>query len=232
VQDKAEMKKQATTDYTAEKHYFGVHADDYDDRRAQKKKWNHENEIVGNYLSKLLPGSRVLDVPVGTGRFIPSYIQYSLNVVGVDVSPDMIAIARNRHGSMVSNMDLRVARAEDLPFDNKSFDNLICNRFIKWLPSLEHVEQVMDEFRRVCRKEMLIQVKLARLDSSIIVSRLRLAINGLLGKKDAKRKTARYSMSEYQRVFAKNGWKISKTINASTVGPGVYYLVLTDTHGK
>ena len=154
------MRNDGAQKYAAARHYFGGTAAAYDERRAHKPKWSEETRLVETYLSRLARGASVLDVPFGTGRFALLYVAAGLAVAGVDISADMIAQARQRHGGAIAGFDLRTAPAEQLPFADRSFDYLICNRFIKWLPSEAMVAAVAREFRRVCCKEMLIQVKL------------------------------------------------------------------------
>ena len=212
--------------YAAARHYFGGVAASYENRRAHKPKWSEETRLVESYVSRLAPGASVLDVPFGTGRFALLYVAAGLAVAGVDISADMIAEARQRHGGTIAGFDLRTAPAEQLPFADRSFDYLICNRFIKWLPSEAMVAAVATEFRRVCRKEMLIQVKLTGSPVASLMASLSRLISRPFRKDDSKRPTARYTMRQLERCFEAGGWTISEVVDASKVGRGVKYLVL------
>jgi SAM-dependent methyltransferase len=67
-----------------------------------------------------LRGGRVLDLGCGTGRFAAALAERGLaRVWGVDVSPEMIAVARAR---LPRSVGLKVARAEALPFSARWFD--------------------------------------------------------------------------------------------------------------
>jgi ubiquinone/menaquinone biosynthesis C-methylase UbiE len=68
---------------------------------------------------------RVLEVAVGTGRDLPFY-PADAAVTGVDLSPAMVAIARQRAGSLGVEVDLRTGDAEALPFDDAAFDSVVC----------------------------------------------------------------------------------------------------------
>lgn len=59
---------------------------------------------------------RLLDVGCGTGRFAEKFAQYGWTVTGVDISEDMLRIARNR------GLDVIQADATALPFDADVFD--------------------------------------------------------------------------------------------------------------
>jgi ubiquinone/menaquinone biosynthesis C-methylase UbiE len=68
---------------------------------------------------------RVLEVAVGTGRNFDFYPR-GVDITGVDLSPDMLDFARRHAIDLDLEVDLRVAAAEALPFDNDSFDTAVC----------------------------------------------------------------------------------------------------------
>ncbi|GAA0511733.1 ubiquinone/menaquinone biosynthesis methyltransferase [Paractinoplanes deccanensis] len=65
---------------------------------------------------------RVLEVAVGTGLQLP-YYRDDVTVTGVDLSPEMLAVARGRAGEGVT---LREGDAERLPFGDEEFDTVVC----------------------------------------------------------------------------------------------------------
>lgn len=64
------------------------------------------------------PGSRVLDIGCGSGEFLALATQAGARAAGVDPAPGMLAIAR----PLVPEADLRLGRAEHLPWPDSSFD--------------------------------------------------------------------------------------------------------------
>ena len=68
-------------------------------------------------------GSRVLDVACGTGAVAAAAAARGAAVIGVDLSPEMLAVARAHHPTL----DLREADAERLPFAEAAFDAVVCN---------------------------------------------------------------------------------------------------------
>jgi SAM-dependent methyltransferase len=73
----------------------------------------------------LKPGARVLDVACGTGvlaREALTRIQPGGSLVGLDVNDGMLAVARRR----TPEIDWRQGLAESLPFDDGSFDAVVC----------------------------------------------------------------------------------------------------------
>jgi ubiquinone/menaquinone biosynthesis C-methylase UbiE len=68
---------------------------------------------------------RVLEVAIGTGLNLPHY-PADVTVTGIELSPAMLAIARQRAADLGRDVDLRTGDAEDLPFDDDSFDTVVC----------------------------------------------------------------------------------------------------------
>jgi ubiquinone/menaquinone biosynthesis C-methylase UbiE len=69
-----------------------------------------------------LRGRRVLDVGCGTGRLLAALVErFACKAWGVDPSPEMLAVARERLPRTVA---LRGARAERLPFRDGSFERV------------------------------------------------------------------------------------------------------------
>jgi ubiquinone/menaquinone biosynthesis C-methylase UbiE len=92
---------------------------------------------VGQYLpgQTLPPGSRVLDVGCGTGHLTSLLArQYSTSeVIGLDLSPVMIELARRRYRSQ-ENLSFCQGDAMDLPYPDGSFDVAISMASIKHWP--------------------------------------------------------------------------------------------------
>jgi len=66
-------------------------------------------------------GHTVLDLGTGTGNAAFLAAQKGADVTAVDPSPRLLEVAKNRVGAG----DFRVATAEDLPFDDQSFDRVL-----------------------------------------------------------------------------------------------------------
>ena len=69
------------------------------------------------------PGDRVLDLGSGTGLAAAAAARLGAEVVGVDFSPVMVAVAEQSH----QGIDFRVGSVEELPFEEQVFDVAIAN---------------------------------------------------------------------------------------------------------
>jgi ubiquinone/menaquinone biosynthesis C-methylase UbiE len=67
----------------------------------------------------------VLEVAVGTGLNLGLYPEQA-TVTGIDLSPAMLELARERAAELGRDIDLRVGNAQRLEFDDASFDTVVC----------------------------------------------------------------------------------------------------------
>jgi demethylmenaquinone methyltransferase / 2-methoxy-6-polyprenyl-1,4-benzoquinol methylase len=82
------------------------------------------------------PGDSVLDAATGTGAVaIELARQKGCNVVGVDQSPEMLAEARRRVAAagLDDRIQLVEARAEQLPFPDRSFDAVTFTYLLRYV---------------------------------------------------------------------------------------------------
>lgn len=68
---------------------------------------------------------QVLEVAIGTGLNLPHYPD-SIHLTGLDLSPAMLAIARERAAQLSRTVDLRTGDAQVLDFPDDSFDTVVC----------------------------------------------------------------------------------------------------------
>ncbi len=90
-------------------------------------------EVINGVLRRatLRPGQQVLDLGTGTGsvalKAAPSVLPGG-NVTAVDISPEMLALARQRGASIgVSNVTFLEGRAEEIPSPSGQFDAVLAS---------------------------------------------------------------------------------------------------------
>ncbi len=75
----------------------------------------------------------VLEIAAGTGRNLPFYPE-GVRLVGVELSPGMLEIARRRAQELGVQAELRVGDAHDLPFPDASFDTVVATLALCTIP--------------------------------------------------------------------------------------------------
>ena len=107
---------------------------------------------VGQRLVRRLgirPGEVVLDVACGTGNAAIPAAQAGAQVTGVDLSPEMLAVARRRAESAGVEVAWTEADAERLPWDDGAFDVVLSTFGSMFAP--RH-EVVANEIARMTRR--------------------------------------------------------------------------------
>jgi ubiquinone/menaquinone biosynthesis C-methylase UbiE len=129
-----------------------------DQVRAYYERTAHQYDASMRLTERLLLGNarawaasqargNVLEVGVGTGRNLPFYSD-AASLVGIDLSPAMLQLARQRARDLAVSIDLREASAESLPFADNSFDCVVCTLT---LCSVADDRRALSEMARVLR---------------------------------------------------------------------------------
>lgn len=102
-------------------------------------------------LRMFLPkkGMSILDVGCGTGSFLEFYLRYTRQLYGIDTSPAMMDIARQRLGQ---EAELHLGSAAEMPYPGNHFD-LIVSMLV-----LHEMDQpirlaVLEEMKRVLKPD-------------------------------------------------------------------------------
>jgi ubiquinone/menaquinone biosynthesis C-methylase UbiE len=142
------------SDRTAKK-YRGRMAANYERKRTKQLRWDMENKIVSAMLHTLK--GTVLDVPVGTGRFLNLYRELGMKCTGVDISEEMIALAREKGLPGI----LLIGDATSLKYPSKSFNHVVCIRFLDLIDE-EAMRQVVKEICRVAKQTVIFTIRLGK----------------------------------------------------------------------
>lgn len=79
------------------------------------------------------PSGTCLDICTGTGALIPRLVRRFSSVVGLDVSPKMLSIAKRKYGGM-HKVSFIKADAQKLPFSDNCFDRITVAYGVRNLP--------------------------------------------------------------------------------------------------
>ncbi len=102
------------------------------------------------YREKVVPEveGRVLEIGIGSGLNLPFYSHTVKSVVGIDPSPELLAMARKRADKAPFATELVNGPAADMPFESASFDTVLTT----WtLCSIGEPLVALAEMRRVLK---------------------------------------------------------------------------------
>lgn len=142
--------------YAGKSAYHGDLVLNYERDRELEPIWGLEQAWVENWIKTLPPGARVLDLPVGTGRFTEMMAANGLYIYGADISEDMLKLAAQRCAGMSGRAVFARADVEALTYADDEFDHVISWRLFHLLPPRSSI-RALSELARVCRGRLVVQ---------------------------------------------------------------------------
>ena len=117
----------------------------------QRQRWKNclREELTQHFSDRALADLRVLEVGTGPGFFAILLCELSCNVTAIDLTPAMLAEAKENAGPLASEIQFMEMNAEALHFMDKSFD-LVISRNLTW--NLPHPQRAYAEWVRVLKK--------------------------------------------------------------------------------
>jgi len=106
-------------------------------------------KVVGIRMFRPSEGMSILDVGCGTGSHLELYQRYKCNLYGIDLSPSMLGIARERLGD-TAQLDL--GDATDMPYEDGKFDLVISMLSLHEM-SPQTRSGVLNEIKRVLKPD-------------------------------------------------------------------------------
>jgi SAM-dependent methyltransferase len=111
---------------------------------------------LGNY-PRLKSGDRhyagksVLDIGFGDGRNMPLLHNLGMKVHGVEITDDICKLTTSRMARLGIDVDARVGRNRQIPFDNASFDHVLACHAIYYVDQGTRFENNASEVARVLK---------------------------------------------------------------------------------
>lgn len=106
--------------------------------------WLLETKVLNEYADRT-QRLHALDVGCGPG-LIMKLLESLFDIKGIDISPEMVNACKFK------DLDVRLAAAEELPFENETFDIVYCSFLLLWV---KDPVRVVSEMKRVSRRWIL-----------------------------------------------------------------------------
>lgn len=101
--------------------------------------------------ARLGTGKKILDIACGTGSQAAVLVEAGHEVIGIDLSEDMLSIARRK----VPEATFRQGDASALPFRDNSFDVAIIEMALHEMP-LQLAKATFSEAKRIARERIIV----------------------------------------------------------------------------
>lgn len=159
-----------------------------------------------------LHGKRLLDVGCGTGALVEALLQTSVQYEGIDIAPQMIAVAERhlRELGVEGRFKVRAASALALPYPADHFDAVVGMGLLEYF---DEPELVIREAMRVAKPRARLVFTIPQkfcLDMCAVhaTAPIRLIARQVIRKKAEDIRHNRYTPNEFQRLFVKLGCKV------------------------
>lgn len=113
---------------------------------------NEDGKVVFKDIIEkhILPGGSVLDVGTGTGFLAEICYDCGYKTKGIDISNEMIDLARKKSCDADMNIDYDVFDGENYNFENNIFDGIVSSRVL-W--TIINPKKVLNEWHRILKKD-------------------------------------------------------------------------------
>ena len=187
--------------------YYSKRARDYD--RQKIRTWQSKQGFGAEVLNEVIDAlavfedKLVLEVGVGSGRIgFPLLKEVKLWFVGLDLSKEMLKLAKAKMSSYKQKFDLILGDAEHLPFKSETFDSIIC---ISAMHYFTDSEASLTKFSRVLKEKGVFvygDLALHELDNRSFLDTL---------EKTLSQAHVRYFRpSEMKRLLENHGFRVSR----------------------
>ncbi len=161
--------------------YHGAIAAGYDAKRESSPKWQIEQAIIESWLNELPAGTKILDVPAGTGRFFDCYQRNGHLVVAVDRSQDMLVQAgqKVRDAALFKFGTGDITNMNRLP--DKLFDAAVSVRVTRWVIGEygpEGITLMLKELQRVASARIILTARIANHPYAVTLELIESALEG------------------------------------------------------
>lgn len=115
--------------------------------------WNWESKAgiirmkrrVNMLCSPIKKNMKILEVGCGTGLFTREFVKTNAQITAIDISPDLINLAKEK--TLADNVEFKLQNAYKLDFENESFDGIVGSSVLHHLD----LSSALNEFYRVLK---------------------------------------------------------------------------------
>jgi len=166
-------------------------------------------------------GDRILDLGCGNGRLLDLLRGKPIEYFGIDISKNLINIARQRY----PNQEFNVFDGLKIPFDDNYFDKIFCIAVLHHIPGRQLRNEFLQETKRALQPDgkLILTTWYLWNKPSFWLSLSKFTLKKIIGKSEfdffdiieswgkiSQRYLRSFRKSELERLMVRNGFEIEK----------------------
>ena len=126
--------------------------------------------LANKFIKLLGKGKKILDAGSAAGRDSHYFFNKGLEVTGVDLSEELIEIARKK----CPEIEFIKADFRKLPFEDNFFDGVWAHAALVHMEKIEDIKRALKEFKKVLKKDgiLYVYVKTGKKETDIVSDKL------------------------------------------------------------
>jgi 2-polyprenyl-3-methyl-5-hydroxy-6-metoxy-1,4-benzoquinol methylase len=179
----------------------------YDESRFSDRLGRHLDYMHKRIVEKLLnsSGKLILDAGVGTGRFATWLAKRGFKVIGVDLSPEMLKVAKRKIKLLNVDIELVLADLHFLPFRYGTFDSCVC---INVVDHLTDIGKFLSELRLVLKPKGIFVLNFSNILSPYLPIALLVNFKGKALFKGGKISSKWFTSKQMATLLSQSGFNI------------------------
>lgn len=170
-------------------------------------------QVVESVLRLLIPGARLLEIGIGTGRIAKPILARQFQITGLDISIKMMQRLKENLSSGLATLHLIQADACDLPLARQSFEAVLAVHVLHLIPNQQ---QVLEEIRRVLKPGGSLFIGRRNALGASPQAAIRQKMNELLQKKgNPAQRLSRFDFEQLKETLQQAGAQVEEWVGAS-----------------
>jgi ubiquinone/menaquinone biosynthesis C-methylase UbiE len=187
---------------------YDTQAENYDETRFTDPLGHHLDVMHKEILENLVDSTpnQLLEVGVGTGRFATWLAQKGFEVVGIDLSKQMLKKAKEKKSRLNVNVSLIRADVHFLPFKKGVFDEGIC---INVIDHFDDIDGFLKQVRWVIKRKGYFIFNFSNIQSIYLPIAVMINLRGRAMFKGGKIKSSWFTYKDIRQMLSKNGFDVT-----------------------
>lgn len=155
----------------------------------------------------LMPQDRVLEIGCGTGLVTIGVSPCAETIIGTDISPEMIGVARQKAESLgIANVEFQVHDGYSLPYDDASFDAVLIFNVLHFV---KEPDRILKEAHRLLKPSgHVISATDCYAEAAPAATRLKLMLQRVLKWVGVIPFAWYYTKEDLRQLFERNGFHV------------------------